>query len=381
MMSQFEDEDDTGDEYDETGEVIVSSDEIDIEGLNDGEILQKLGMLRVSSDEDDEEDEDGRGVETKGTYADEDELTPSQEKVKGLLGAPRKKPSKKETAKPTVKPVAQPPSQPLLPQKQNSFSPSLVSSPSPFFIIIMGQTGAGKTSLCAQFPSPLFICDPEDQGILRLVRRKLVPEGIGTVIGSSFSKIIFNLSQFAAGQHPYKTLVIEGLFGLENLAKAAATDRDFQGDTSKAEAYGAVTKSILRQEWSQLHKQIRKCLEAGFNVVCTGHTNEKTFSNPTGPDYDYQKPSNTASLWLSISRTAEAVLFMVNEPDMITGSKGTEDQALFQKGKSKGVVTKIYFSESPGVKGAKNQWGISGSIDVGSTPKETYKLLIQKARI
>lgn len=266
-------------------------------------------------------------------------------------------------------------------QSDNVFFSALVTGSTPFFIIIMGQTGTGKTSLCAQFEKPLFICDPEDQGILRLIKRSLTPEGVSTVIGTTFSKIIFLLSQFANGQHPYKTVILEGLFGLENLAKASATDRDFNGDTAKAEAYGAVTKSILRTEWSQLNKQIRKCLEAGFNVICTGHTTEKIFSNPTGPDYDFQRPSNTAGLWLSISRTAEAVLFMINEAEMITGKTATEDQALFQKGKSKGITTKIYFSESPGVRGAKNQWGITGSIDCGSTPKETYRLLKQKAKI
>src|SRR5689334_9250930 len=75
----------------------------------------------------------------------------------------------------------------------------------PFRLLVHGVEKVGKSALAARAPSPIFIC-PEDGLPPEVIDTPHfpVPEG-----GWTWSDVIDAIRALGAGEHPYKTLVID----------------------------------------------------------------------------------------------------------------------------------------------------------------------------
>ena len=96
---------------------------------------------------------------------------------------------------------------------------------------IVGPPGSGKSSLAAQFPSPEAVIDPRDEGLIDLIYEGLVPIKLDDVHKStSFGSYKTNL---AACEHsPSRTVVCEGIIGVQALCHDEASKKDYESDRS-----------------------------------------------------------------------------------------------------------------------------------------------------
>lgn len=158
------------------------------------------------------------------------------------------------------------------------------------------------------------------------------------------------------------------------MAVPPATIR-LEAERTKFEDYGAGIKEILKSEWQVLSGLIAKVTGAGFNVVVTGHTEDKTKNNATGFDYGIEKPSLNDKLWTHIARNAEAVVCLTSVPNLLAKQSG---DMLKTKGKVSEVSTYIYLGPVPGNESCKNQWGVKEVVvEAGLSPLESFNKLKQ----
>ena len=157
-----------------------------------------------------------------------------------------------------------------------------------------GEESAGKTTLAAHMPSPIFI-DIENGSAELDVDRYLFDDE--TVVPKSFDEVMNAIADLTLNEHDYKTLVIDSLDLLESLIWEHVCKRDsgVKSELNKTgrqlisiESYGYgkgynVALDLFRVLLVSLQRLIDK---RDINIVFVGHAHVKTFKNPTGDDYD-----------------------------------------------------------------------------------------------
>lgn len=126
--------------------------------------------------------------------------------------------------------------------KLKAKSPEL-ASPGHIKGVIFGKAGAGKTWLALNFPKPYYI-DTESGARLRHYTEKLSQSGgayLGTDYGSQdFETIIEQVIALATTKHEYKTLVIDSITKVYQLAIAREAER-----LGSKDAFGASKKPAV----------------------------------------------------------------------------------------------------------------------------------------
>lgn len=239
------------------------------------------------------------------------------------------------------------------------------------FIIILGQAGMGKTSLAAQFPDPMFICDETDDGLLDLIDNGQVPE-IPSTVAATWTEFIAETKN--ALQRKPGSVVFDSLSGIQQLAFKACCKIDYGNDfTDKGFlSFGKGPDTVIKGDdylpkWLSLLREFRN---QGTNVILTGHTRTKTYDNPHGGNYDREIPDLHEKVWSLISRSAENILFLtVHVP--------VRDSKPNQKTKVSGDTIRVLrCTSSPVYPEAKNRLNIRDEIllsEEGDNPsQDTY---------
>jgi len=142
-------------------------------------------------------------------------------------------------------------------------------------IIIYGPEGIGKTTLCKNTESPVFI-QTEDG---------LVDENIPAFpIAKTLSDVLDALESLGTEQHDYKTVVIESLDWLEPLIWKSTCDRIKVGSI-EAPGYG---KGYVEadKEWRLFVDYVNGIRDAGMMVIMTAHAAITRVEDPIHPPYD-----------------------------------------------------------------------------------------------
>ena len=177
------------------------------------------------------------------------------------------------------------------------------------FLMIYSEAGEGKTTLAAQFPSPMFIVTSGEQGVYLYRQQGKIPQSVPVVqldpllphgqipAGTGhpgWLKCIATMERFRDADHDRKTLIIDSTSGLQDLCFQHGASMLFDGDMDGKEFtdfYRGYTKSA-EAFWSGVFLPL--CLEIvakGYNVILIAHSSFKTQANPTGPDYDQLRPN------------------------------------------------------------------------------------------
>jgi len=155
---------------------------------------------------------------------------------------------------------------------------SLKSSKStnPPIVLLYGVDGIGKTSLAAEWPSPLYLPTEGERPPSDV--EMATP---GTV--ETFNDIIEVFSELLTTEHEFKTVIIDSLDGLEHLVWAATSAR--LGCSSIEEpGYG---KGYVEAdtEWRDFLGGVAALSQAGINVVMLAHPEIVRFDSPTTDPY------------------------------------------------------------------------------------------------
>jgi hypothetical protein len=212
----------------------------------------------------------------------------------------------------------------------------------PYFVLIYGPDGVGKSTFGADAPNPIFLCAESGTNHLDVNR---FPEP------QTFQNVLDMVSELDTSKHNYKTLVVDSLDWLEPLVWKQVCDA---GDKKNIEEFGYGKGYVLAlSEWQKLIAKL-KDLRESMNIVLIGHAEVKTFQDPVlNNGYDrYQLKLNQKAAAL-FREAVDAVLFATYE--VFTRKDG-------QKTRAFGEGARIIFTERRPGHDAKNRMGLPYQI-------------------
>lgn len=154
----------------------------------------------------------------------------------------------------------------------------------PLIVTICGTPGTGKTSLAATFPAPVFLIRTQGEKLPRDLPQGQEPVSVGET--DSVKKLWDQLLALATEEHPYKTVIIDSVTGLETLFAEDVLKNDPKAKSVQTAmgGYGAGRDAI-----AVLHNRVRKAAEVirrkGVHVVFIAHSDVVTITPPDADSY------------------------------------------------------------------------------------------------
>jgi hypothetical protein len=165
-------------------------------------------------------------------------------------------------------------------------------------LLVYGDGGAGKSTLAAAAPNPIFIAS--EDGLANIDAMAIAPDTWAGVLGAL---------DFIDTLKEYQTVVVDSLDWLEPLCWAEVCRKGKKTDI-EAFGYGKGYVAAL-DEWRVFLQKLSKLHAKGMNVVLIAHAIVKLFKNPEGPDFDrwqiklHDKASGLLKEWVDVVALAQ----------------------------------------------------------------------------
>lgn len=230
-------------------------------------------------------------------------------------------------------------------------------------ILLMGDSGVGKTSFGACFPKPLFIQPKGEEGISTLIANNVCKETDYLPAAQSWNE----LREYtrAAKDLDHKTIVFDGLGSIEELLHRHVDVEKYDGEMSPngflSFMVGYRTSVPFLREWLSELDDLR---ESGKGVLILGHSARRTFKNPEGSDY--------GKIQLDVNdKTAEAVKRWCDMMLYYTFEVSTSKEGLQTKARD---AARVLYTQPEAAYDAKNRYtGLEPVIDAGESHEELFK--------
>ena len=239
-------------------------------------------------------------------------------------------------------------------------------------IFSYGPSGVGKTSLWANMPRPMFVVDPQEEGIEDLVEFGQAPEPAQpTIVVEDWQETMKTAEAIANGKYNIQSAIFDSVTGFEKLCFQSHCEEHFQGDWSKQGFYAFQQgpKNAAKTDWPRFLDALDAIRRSGINVVLIGHSQIKNFDNPDGDDYSQFVPYLDKEVWQQTHRWAKAVIFYNH--DMAFEKKGLKTKV------KKGSESRFLYTSHSAAYAAKNRWGLEPAIDAGMSGSEAYENFIE----
>lgn len=222
-------------------------------------------------------------------------------------------------------------------------------------LTLYGVPGIGKSTFAAGAPSPVFI--QTEQGL----------DDIGAArfpLAKSWTAVLDALAALA-GDHDYRTVVIDSLSALEPLIwKHACNEKGKQNIEDFGYGKGYI---LVLDQWRELAKALDYlCDERGMHVVLIGHSKVTRFNDPEGDAYDLYDMDINKYASSAIFRWSDEVLFANYEVLKATTGDGLRKRTI-----GIGGDRKLWTAERPSHK-AKNRLGMPETIGLDWAEYEKY---------
>jgi len=256
----------------------------------------------------------------------------------------------------------------------------------PLFIVLHGPEGAGKTSMGAHAPNPVFAQIGNETGLETLVASKQLSETAHFKdTCQTWNELLGCVAWLLKEQHEYETFVIDTLNGAERLCYDHVIKEEYAG---KAGDDGFLSYqqgyTVALGPWRRLLKGLdmlrtdRKML-----ILCLCHSMKRTFRNPEGPDYDRYEPAfEGAKAWGQTHKDADVVLFLTFHTEVRSEGKAKSGKAT-PKGKASGGQSRVIYTERTATFDAKNRCGLPTEIDAdggGQKAWDNFATALTEAR-
>jgi len=210
-------------------------------------------------------------------------------------------------------------------------------------ITVVGVEGVGKSTFGNRFPKPLFIC--AENGLVGSEFKKTE-----NVNPSNWTMVLETVKALILEDNKYKTIVIDTLDWLETMLFNFICQRDGKKDI---ESYGfGKGFTIASDEFKKLLVGLEKLRQdKGFVTVLLTHCHIKTFSNPTGDNYDRYEMKLNKKISALVKEWSDAVLFAQFEVY-------THKESSKAKAKAVGTDDRIVYTRTSPMWDAKNRFNL-----------------------
>jgi len=227
--------------------------------------------------------------------------------------------------------------------------------------LFYGPCGVGKTSLGADAPNPLFL-DVEGGSPQIDVARYPFRDEPGGHVPRVYEDVTAAVDDLIANPgHGYESLVIDTADALESLIHEFICRRDGKANV-EAYGYGKGYKVAVVEIRALLGK-LDQLINRGMAIIFLAHSDEKTFKNPRGPDYDRYRPEVNELAWGKIAAWCDVLGFIDFEGGG-AALKGDESQAKRARGWSTGRRI-IQLAPDAQVPDAKCRLSLPADLDLG----------------
>ena len=238
----------------------------------------------------------------------------------------------------------------------------------PYYILIHGIPGIGKSTFASEFPDPLFLCSEKGTGHLDVKRLEF----------TVFQEFIDTLTDLRKDSRQYKTVVIDTIDHMEPMIHdLVAKDNDKKSIDEIGYNKGFDFAIDYWMKLINLCEALRD--EKGMNIVFLAHTYVKTFNDPQQTvGYDrYQVKLHHKAAGLFVDRV-EAVFF-ANYETFVKKDDGGKARAL-------GEGVRLMFTEHRPAFVAKNRHDLPFKMPfsyedfnrLASSPKSTDPVELKK---
>lgn len=247
--------------------------------------------------------------------------------------------------------------------------------------LFYGPRGVGKTSLGADAPNPLF-ADVEGGSLTFNTVRYSYRDEPGGHVPRTYEEFLVGIDDLIANPgHGYLSFVLDTLDALETLIHEYICRRDGKANV-EAYGYGKGYRVAL-VEIRVLLERLDRLINSGMAIVILAHSDEKTYKNPRGPDYDRFKAEMHELAWGKIAAWCDVVGFI----DFESGGsalKGDESQVKRARGWSTGRRM-IQLAPDAAVPDAKCRLSLPAELELGEAhpwaPFANAKLKAEEATV
>lgn len=225
----------------------------------------------------------------------------------------------------------------------------------PPIMLLYGVDGIGKTSLAAEFPSPIFLGTEGERPPSDV---DLPTPGVITSLNDVFDVFGELLEPDNNGnlQHDFKTVIVDSLDGLEPLIWRATCAR--LGLNSIEDAGFGKGYVEADTEWNEYLSAVAALAQAGIYVVQLAHPEIVRFDSPTTDPYSRYQPKLHKRANALVREKADVVAFMnyrisIKEKEVARQTKVSHAEG--------GKERQIHLSEGAGFN-AKNRFSMPDSV-------------------
>ena len=217
-------------------------------------------------------------------------------------------------------------------------------------ILIYGAEGRGKTTLASKFPDAVWF----------LLEHGL-PRGVGVSAMKdvdSFEGVLNGLRFLHAGEHPYKTLVIDTLDALETyVLEYVCAKHNWKSieQPSYGKGYTAAD-DVWRRFLNAINSVRNKC---GMTIVLTAHATIERIDDPRAPTYTSYQPKLHKRARALVMDACDIVAFLSEDLRVVTDDGGFRERTRATAGNGR-----YLFVEGRPAFAAKNRYGMPEKLSV-----------------
>lgn len=219
----------------------------------------------------------------------------------------------------------------------------------PPITLLYGVDGVGKTSLAAEWPSPIYL---PTEGERPPSDVDMPTPGVITNLDSLFG--IFG--ELLDGKHDFKTVIVDSLDGLEPLVWRATSNR-LGVESIEAPGYGRGYMEA-DTEWNDYLGGVAALSQAGMYVVQLAHPEVIRFDSPITDPYSRYQPKLHKRANALVREKADVVAFMNYRVTIKEKEVARQTKVAHAEG---GKERQIHLNEGAGFN-AKNRFSMPDSI-------------------
>lgn len=232
------------------------------------------------------------------------------------------------------------------------------TKPKPPILMVYGTGGAGKTSLAASFPNPIFL-PTEASGLVDIPT--LTPPGRDRI--RSYEEFRQAVEFLRTNEHDRTTVVVDSLSELDKLINAHVCQENGWSRIDQPD-YGkgyAAARSVWREAFALL-KRLRD--QRGLSILLIAHSSVQQFTPPDSESYSRYEPDLHNKVVEDLARQCDGVFFLKQRVSTKREKAGFADR---MRAVSDGAIY-IFTDERPAFR-AKSRFKDTGMPDELSYPK------------